>query len=79
LKRLGILIFGAKEAIYKCLSVFADVRISLRDRAIQWEHEIGAFAMNVPATARIFAREQRIVALVGTAITLPPGAGAGRE
>ena len=79
LRRLGALIFSAKEAIYKCLSTVAEVRLSFRDCTVQLEHEAGAFAMIVPATARIFAADQCIAGrfafagtLVGTAVILPP-------
>lgn len=86
LKRLGALIFSAKEAIYKCLSVLAEVQLSFRDCTIELEHETGTFAMNVPPATRIFAADRRIVghfafagSFIGTAISLTPGAVAGRE
>lgn len=79
LRRLGALIFSAKEAIYKCLSAVAEVRLSFRDCTVRLEHEAGTFAMIVPSTARIFATDRRIAgrfafagSMVGTAVILPP-------
>ena len=79
LRRRGALIFSAKEALYKCLSTVAAVRLSFRDCTIELECEGDTFAMTVPAAAGIFASDRRIVGrfafagpLVGTAVILPP-------
>ena len=79
LRRLGTLIFSAKEAIYKCLSTQAGARLSFRSCTVHLDHDAGTFSMIIPATTRIFAHDSRIggrFALVGklvaTAITLPP-------
>ena len=76
---LGALIFSAKEALYKCLSAVATVRLSFRDCTIELEREAARFAMTVPAAAGIFATDRRIDgrfafagSLVGTAVILPP-------
>jgi 4'-phosphopantetheinyl transferase EntD len=79
LRRCGALIFSAKEALYKCLSAVAAVRLSFRNCTIELEREADRFAMTVPAAAGIFAADRRIVgrfafagSLVGTAVILPP-------
>lgn len=86
LRRRGALIFSAKEALYKCLSAVAAVRLSFRDCTIVLDHEAGTFAAIVPAKARVFTADRQIVgrfafagALVGTAVILPPAGRPARE
>lgn len=85
LRRVGALVFSAKEAVYKALSALGEVRIRFADCTIEADSEAGAFVAYLPSASGvpwgdgpIAGRFAWSAGLVGTAVILQAGGRAAR-
>ena len=85
LRRVGALVFSAKEAVYKALSALGEVRIRFADCTIAVDSESGAFAAHLPSGSGVPGWDGPITGrfawsagLVGTAVILQTGGRAAR-